>query len=214
MHAHVKTLAADLQRIFGARLTSLVAYGDADGDGEVHTLALVDRLTFEDLNKCAPQIRNWRRAGAAVPLLLSRDEFLRSLDVFPIEYGNIIARHELLAGDDPFTGMHVNDADLRRACEQQVKSHLIHLREGYLESGADPASVARLISASVHSLKALIANLDRLDAGAAERAGVTPALLQEVAGAQSTTIADPSALFARYIVAVERLWHEVDRWRR
>ena len=213
MDVRVKVLAADLQRIFGQRLRSLVAYGETNEDDGVHTLALVDRLTFADLAACAPQIRTWRRSGAAVPLLLSRDEFLRSLDVFPIEYGNIIARHVILAGDNPFAGMTVNEHDLRRACELQVKSHLIHLREGYLESGGDSAAVARLISSSAESLRALLANLERLDAGAAARSGLTSTLVQEVASAHTTTIADPSALFSRYLVAVERLWQQVDRWR-
>jgi hypothetical protein len=213
MDVRVRVLTADLQRIFGPRLRSLVAYGDTNEDDGVHTLALVDRLTFEDLAACAPQIRTWRRAGAAVPLLLSRDEFLRTLDVFPIEYGNIIARHVVLAGDNPFAGMTVNEHDLRRACELQVKSHLIHLREGYLESGGDSAAVARLISSSAESLRALLANLERLDAGAAARAGLPSTFVQEVAAAHTTTIADPSALFSRYLVAVERLWQHVDRWR-
>jgi hypothetical protein len=213
MDARVSSLAMDLQRIFGPRLTSLVAYGDMEDDDGVHTLALVDRLTFDDLAACARHVRNWHRSGAAVPLLLSREEFLRSLDVFPIEYGGIIERHVMLAGDSPFAGMRVNDSDLRRGCELQAKSHLIHLREGYLESGGQPTAVAELIASSARSLRALLDNLERLDAGAAARAGLTRAFVQEVATADATTIADPSALFARYVAAVERLWHEVDRWR-
>jgi hypothetical protein len=213
MDPRVRVVTADLQRIFGSRLASLVAYGDMDDEDGVHTLALVERLTFEDLAACAPHIGSWRRAGAAVPLLLSREEFLRTLDVFPIEYGGIIERHVVLAGDNPFAAMHVNDADLRRACELQTKSHLIHLREGYLESGGQPTAVAGLIASSARPLVALLGNLERLDAGAAARAGLTRALVQEVAAAEATTIADPSALFARYVAAVEHLWHEVDRWR-
>jgi hypothetical protein len=213
MHARVRPLAADLQRIFGARLQSLVAYGDMDDPDGVHTLALVDRLTFQDLAACAPHVRTWRRAGIAAPLLLSREEFVRTLDVFPIEYGGIIARHVVIAGNNPFTDMQVNEADLRRACELQAKSHLIHLREGYLESGGQPRAVAAMIGASSPALRALITNLERLDPGAAARAGLTPQLVQEVASAGEQTIADPSALLARYISAVERLWEQVDRWR-
>ena len=75
----------------------------------------------------------------AVPLLLSRDEFLRTLDVFPVEYGEIIANHRLIVGEDILAGLQVSEADLRRGCELQAKSHLIHLREGYLETGGSPA---------------------------------------------------------------------------
>ena len=55
-------------------------------------------------------------------------------------------------------------------------------------------------------------------AGAAERhIGVPADLTREVlasAGAGPSTIADPTALLARYIGAVERLWELVDTWKR
>ena len=213
MHARVKLVAADLQRIFGARLQSLVAYGDFDDPDGVHTLGLVDRLTFQDLAACVPHVADWRRSGAAVPLLLSRDEFLRTLDVFPVEYGGIMAHHVVVAGANPFAGMQVHDADLRRACELQAKSHLIHLRENFLESGGQPAAVAQLIAASAAALRTLHANLERLDPGIDTRAGLTPGLLDEIAAADASTIVDPSSLFERYLAATERLWREVDKWR-
>ena len=210
----VRVVASDLQRVFGSRLQSLVAYGPGESDDEgVHTLALIDQLSFQDLAACVPLVPAWQKAGCAVPLLLTRDEFVRTLDVFPIEYGGIIERHAVILGKDPFTGLRVNEADLRRACEQQVKSHLIHLREGFLENGHQPAVVARMIAASAPPLQAILDHLDRLDPGAAARAGLGPELLSAIASADATTIADPSALLVRYLDAVEHLWEHVDRWR-
>ena len=83
--AALELLAADLRRVFGTRLRALVAYGlDAPSDPPaVHSLGLVDRLTFEDLAACAPLASNWHRRGLAVPLLLEDAEFHRTLDVFP-----------------------------------------------------------------------------------------------------------------------------------
>ena len=213
MDVRVKMLATDLQRLFGARLRSLVAYGDMDDPEGVHTLALVDQLTFQDLTACSRNVGAWRRSGAAVPLLLGREEFVRTLDVFPLEYGGIISRHVLIAGEDVFARIQVSESDLRRACELQAKSHLIHLREGYLESGGQPAPVAQLIAASAPGLQTLLANLERLDPGIDARAGFTPELVREITAAAGTTIVDPSALLERYLAAVERLWQEVDKWR-
>lgn len=205
-------LARDLRSVFGDRLTSLVSYGEADDD-EAHTLALVVQLTFADLAKCAPLATRWRRQGLATPLILTRDEFRRTLDVFPLEYGAIIDRHVLLAGTNPFTGIAVAEVDVRRECEQLAKSHLIHLREAFLETGGEAAAIGRLIAASAPSFRTLLANLDRLEPGAGARAGISEALLTEVAAAADATIPDPSALFARYIAAVERIWRYVDAWR-
>ena len=203
----------DLQRIFGVRLQSLVTYGDGGGGDAVHTLALVERLSFQDLTSCAPRMADWHKAGAAAPLLLTRDEFLRTLDVFPLEYGGIIANHQVVYGEDLLAGLRVTESDLRRGCELQAKSHLIHLREGYLECGGNPKAVASLIAASAPALSSLLANLRRLDEGVADRAGFSDGFVHEIAGAAGATIADPSPLLVRYLAAVERLWQEVDRWR-
>ena len=207
-----ETLTRDLRRVFGDRLVSLLAYGERDDDG-IHTLALVDQLTFVDLTKCVPLTPSWHRLGLATPLIQTGDEFRRSLDVFPLEYGDIIARHRVVSGADPFTSLNVAEADLRRGCERQVKSHLIHLREGFLETGGNGAEVAALIAASATPLRKLAAQLEELEPGAAAHAGINSDLIREVGSAANTTIADPSALLVRYLTAVERLWQYVDSWR-
>ena len=220
------TLAADLRQVFGNRLISVSAYGlTADTEDEIRSIALVDRLSFEDLAACVAFARGWDRRGLAVPLILERDEFVRTLDVFPLEYGEIIEHHVAIYGDDPFEGLQVADADRRRACELQAKSHLIHLREGFLEARGDPRAIATLIAASAEGYRRLLTNLIALAAPAsrqrqdleeaAERhLGVSAALTHDVLTAHTTsTIADPTALMARYVAAVERLWEFVDAWK-
>ena len=210
--AAYEVVARDLSRVFGDRLTSLVAYGEQEEEG-AHTLALVERVAFGDLAQCAPLVATWHRLGLATPLILTHDEFRRTLDVFPLEYGDIIAHHTVIVGSNPFAGIAVPEADLRRGCERQAKSHLIHLREGFLETRGDPAGIARMIAASAPAFRALLQNLERLEPGAIERAGISDELPREVSAAGDATIADPSALLSRYIAAVERLWQYVDAWR-
>ena len=100
----LSALGKDLRDVFGTRLRTLIAYGLTRGisdDEPVHTLALVERVTFDDLAACALSVDRWSRAGLAVPLLISRDEFLRTLDVFPLEYEGIINDHVVIDGPDP-----------------------------------------------------------------------------------------------------------------
>jgi hypothetical protein len=220
-------LAADLRRIFGERLLSVVAYGlqkPSPAPRLLHSLVLLQRLGFSDLAACAPLASGWRRRSLAVPLLLEREEFFRTLDVFPLEYGDIIAHHVTVAGPDPFAGTGVSPNDVRRACELAAKSHLIHLREGFVETGGSPQAVSELISASASAFHALLDNIARLAdddeedvAETAERQiGIPASVVREVlsAGAGThSTIAEPTALLAQYIAAAERVWEYVDTWR-
>lgn len=229
--AAIEGLVGDLRTVFGARLQALVAYGlgpPAAGEGFVRTLGLVERVAFDDLARLVPLSAEWQRRGLAVPLLLSRHEFERSLDVFPLEYGSIIANHVAIVGEHVFGDTRVSEADRRRGCEEQAKSHLIHLREGFLETQGDPRKVARLIASSAPAFQTLLANLAQLEASASidvetdplastiERTiGVPAALVVDVLSAPAGlgTVADPTALLERYIDASERIWRYVDGWR-
>jgi hypothetical protein len=225
--AALDSLASELGRVFGARLRSVVAYGldiPSASPRILHTLALVDRLAFEDLTRCLPLTDGWRRRSLAVPLILELEEFLRTLDVFPLEYGDIIAHHVVVFGSNPFGAARVAPDDTRRACELSAKSHLIHLREGFLETHGHADAVGRLIAASAPAFVALLRNIARLadedstdlPAMAERQIGVPPDVVREVisAGAGTrSTIAEPTALLSRYIAASERVWEYVDTWR-
>jgi hypothetical protein len=225
-----RTLERDLRTIFGERLQSLVSFASAEGPLAklAPTLAVVDHLTVEDLTACAARVDDWHDAGLATPLLLEAGEFARSLDAFPFEFGSILAEHVVLAGSNPFDGLSVDRDDLRRACEQQARSHLLHLREGYLETRGRADLIADLITRSAPPLAALVKNVARLNGGdvhaanfeAAARhveatAGLPEGALTRVARAASAPPVSPAAaraIFPAYLDAMDKLSEAIDRW--
>ncbi len=204
-----------------------MAYGHAHA-APAPSLALVRTLTHDDLEACAARAASWHRAGSATPLLLTRDEFAGSLDAFPVEYGEIIDTHRLLFGADPFAGLAIGADDLRRACEVQVKSHLLHLREDFVECGGRPSAVAALVTDSAPAFALLLRRLARLDghaadtnadlgAFAAERARLDPRVVGDVlafGGGAAGAGVDGSRLFLGYLAAVEQLARFIDTWKR
>jgi hypothetical protein len=233
------TLERELRGVFGARLQSLVAYGAHSAHGGAHaspirTMALVESLTEQDLRGCAARTSAWHASGLATPLLVPAAELPRSLDVFPLEFSGIIAGHTLVAGADPFAGLVVDSADLRRACEVQARSHLLHLREGFVDAAGNPHALAVLIVESAAPLTALLSSLARLEwsaNGLAERASDPEAAgrhAERLLGVPGGTITDivkltkvheiPAAeaerLFPTYLAAMERLVGYVDSWTR
>jgi len=223
-------LVNDLQSVFGDRLRSVVAYGphiEGHAAAPLSCLALVSSLGLSDLEGCARHSARWHRNRIATPLVLTDIELRTSLDAFPLEYGEIIRAHERVFGSDPFVGVAIAPADLRRACETQIKSHLVHLREGFIEAGGDPSNIATLVAESSRGFTALLRHVAWLSgASARDRAGATQEGAR-AAGIASSVVADmlaleqqpamrtndPARLFPDYVAAVEQLARAVDAWR-
>jgi hypothetical protein len=238
----VDGLLADLRGVFGGRLVSLAVYeahgalgeapagGDDDvrHDGHVHAFAVVDVIGHADLARLAAFARDWDRRGLTVPLVLGAGELRESLDAFPLEFAQMIARHVTVAGDDPFAGLAVDDADLRRACETQARSHLLHLRQGFIQADNDPGALARLVAASAAPLRALLVSIARLHGVGArtpdallrfaeERLHLPAESLRPVVShghGQRLDSLDAGAFFPGYLQAVEHLVTQVNQWAR
>jgi hypothetical protein len=219
-----------LHAVFGDRLRSVAAYGphlDGTSDGLLACLTLVANLTVADLEACADLSHDWTRDHIATPLLLTEYEFERSLDAFPLEYAEIQRGYMVLFGTDPFARVAIDQADLRRACEAQVKSHLLHLREGFIEAGGSPRAIGDLVIAAAPAFAALLRNVARLEGldirdhaeaslEGARLAGLptqTIADILAVGRPAGVPMADAARLFTPYLAVVERLTQFVDGWR-
>ena len=225
-----EVLVADLTRIFDGRLRSVLAYGPHI-EGDEHTaitcLALVESLALTDLEACARLASRWDRLHLATPLILPSAEFQRSLDAFPLEYGEIVRAHERLFGADPFEQVSISREDLRRACETQIKSHLVHLRESYIEAGGRPQAIADVVTTSAPAFTALLRSVAQLNGGTsasrvestlngARAAALPDGLVTAMLGLehrQAIPVTDGARLFPEYLSAVEHLARFVDSWR-
>jgi hypothetical protein len=213
-------LAADLQRVFGTRFVALVAYGTDTG------LAFSDAIRADDLDALGTLVSAWHREGLATPLVMTPDEFRRSLDAFPIEFQAILDRHVVIAGQPPFAGVTVQPEDLRQACEIQARSFLIHVRQGWLQCAGHHADVEQLMVRSGPPFRALLSNVARLQ-------GVTSATDEQLADVIHQGIGLPADLvrslleterlpeqahrlvarMPELLAAAETLWNFVDAWR-
>jgi hypothetical protein len=223
-------LVADLRQVFAGRLHSVLAYGphiEGDEQAPITCLALVDSLALGDLDACARLAPRWERQQLATPLILPAQEFQRSLDAFPLEYGEIRRVHERVFGADPFDGASISRDDLRRACETQIKSHLVHLRESYIESGGRPQAIADLVTTSAPAFAALLRSVGQLSGRTSGRredatregaraAQLPDGLVSEILRLEhrpAIPMTDGARLFPEYLAAVEQLARVVDAWR-
>jgi hypothetical protein len=211
-------MAADLTRIFSARLLALVASG-------VHSsVAFVTSVDAGDLDALGPLAHTWHADGLDTPLVLTPTEFRRSLDTFPLEYGAIVARHEVIAGTPPFTEIVIDPRHVRRACEVLAKAHLIHLRQGWIDADGRDDALASLLVASAEPLRALLSHVGRLHQhgsddsdhalAGARLAGLNEGLVAELLRLDREP-GRARGLVRRmpeYLDAARELWTFVDQW--
>lgn len=214
-------MAADVTRILGDRLVSVVAYGPATA------AVFATDITADDLHALSVLVEAWHKDGLATPLVLTTDEFHRSLDAFPLEYQAMLDRHAVIAGRDPLADVRIRPDDLRRACETHARGHLLHLRQGWLEAAGHEDRLADLIARSAPPLRALLGNVMRLSGTpasgpdalaefAAKTIGMPGDLVQAVLAAEAHPDRRHSLVprLGEYLDAAERLWAFVDQWRR
>ncbi len=213
-------LASDLRRVFGARFVALVAYGPD------HSVAFASSVGADDLDALGALVGAWHREGLATPLVMTPEEFRRSLDAFPIEYQAILDRHTVIAGEPPFAGLAVDPEDLRRACEIQARSFLIHLRQGWLQSAEHHADLEELLVRSALPFRAVLSNVARLQGATGigdqqladlirDGIGLPPDLVRSLLELEQTPEL-AHRLVGRMpdlLAAAETLWNFVDVWR-
>jgi signal transduction histidine kinase len=213
-------LAADARRVFGPRFGAVVAYGHQTG------AIFADSIHADDLDALAALVETWHREGLATPLIVTPDEFRRSLDAFPLEYQSILDTHVVIDGTPPFEKIEVRPDDLRRACETQARSYLIHLRQGWLEAAGHHDDVAQLLAQSAQPFRALLSNVARLERASAETTHELATFAERVLGISATLVRltldlerhpeHAAALAPRmpeYLEAAEQLWDFVDSWK-
>src|SRR5438093_10428680 len=229
----VEQFAAEVARALGKRLVALLLYGSwARGThvpdrSDVNTLLICDTVDEALFAALAPAVRDWTRAGQLAPLILTEREWRESADAFPIEYADMREAHRVLAGRDPWPGITVERADVRRQLEHELKGKLVRLRQAYAALRGDQGELAQVIGRSAAGFFTMLRAALRLagrtpphapDALVRE-AGTTmgwppeslTTLVAHATGARALKLGAGDPLPAAYLAALERTAEFVNR---
>jgi hypothetical protein len=89
-------------------------------------------------------------------LILSRGEWERASDAFPIEITDMRLSYQVLRGPDPVQGIQVDRTDLRKALEREFRGKLLRLRQGYATYAPDPKALGMLALQSAATILVLL----------------------------------------------------------
>ena len=164
----LRTYVKEVTGKFGEQLEGLILYGSAvrgefiPGRSNLNILLLVSSYDSAVLKQYSALHRQWSKEQIVAPLFLTEKELPVSAGVFPLEFLEIQEQHRVLAGRDPFIGFHVKTDRLREAVVQGLMSHLLRLRQRYVEGNGGEAATAILLPLSITSTIPLLRGIQRL----------------------------------------------------
>lgn len=172
----------------GPRLVTLLLYGSAAREpgagsrepGAMNTLLIVDRVDGDLFARLTAPVREWVSAKHPPPLILTEQEWRESTDAFPIEYEDMRDAHRVLAGRDPWHGIRIDRADVRRQLEQELVGKLMHLRQAFAAEWHSPKRLAAAVNATRSGFLTMVRAVLRL---AGRRPPAAPEALVREAGA-------------------------------
>lgn len=216
----------------GDNLSSVVLYGssvagDTVKSSDYNVLVVLNRLDGEALMALTGPCSLWGKEGNPAPLLFAKEALLRSADVFPVEFSDLIQTHKVIYGYNPFAGMKIDPDHLRLQLEHELKTKLILLRGRFLATKGAAKEVEALLASSISSFLTLFRAILRLygENPPAKKMEVLPLLAKHIKidqevfawvwelkeGGKSPDL--PAVkLFSRYLAAVQHVTDEVDLW--
>jgi hypothetical protein len=143
-----------MQKAASENLQSVILYGSAaagDFDPEFSNLNLLCILrdtSFAGLSAIVPVVDWWHRHKHPAPLVMTREELERSVDVFSIELLDMKRHHRVLFGDNLVAGLRIPMSLHRAQVEYELREKLILLRQRLLLAAGKDAVLWDLLLAS------------------------------------------------------------------
>ncbi len=124
-----------LKDIFSDNLFSVLVYGSyvkgnfVPGVSDINVLILLNKPDNNAILNFGKTLHKKIKKFIITPLIITKDEFLRSADVFPIEYFDIKSRHLLIYGEDIIEKLELKKTNLRHQIEDRLRGSLVSLRQ-------------------------------------------------------------------------------------
>lgn len=168
LRAPLRAFHADLARAADGNLAGVIIFGGVargrwvKGRSDVNAVVLLHRTGIEELRKITPAMRAAFRSVRLEPMVTTAAEVRASVDVFPTKFLDICAHHLVLAGDNPFAQLRVDDEHLRLRVEQELRNLSLRLRRRFIFVADDPVQLVHTIANATTSLSIELSALLRL----------------------------------------------------
>lgn len=165
MQAHVGAVVeqflAAADRLLGQDYQAMLYGSAARGEhvanqSDLNLLLVTKDLSTGALAEQRPLFKALEGHTRTPPLLFTPPEWSTSADVFPIEITDMKLARKVLRGADPVASLMVDQRELRRALERELRGKLLRVRQGYAIFRESPAELTRVAVGSIATVAVLL----------------------------------------------------------
>lgn len=154
--------------LLGPSLQALVLFGSgAEGrlrlTSDLNFLLVLRELSPQSLTDLREPLRQMETLHRARFMLLLQEEVPAALEAFPDKFMDILRRHQVLLGSDPFSGLVIDPLRLRQKVSQSLLNQTLRLREAYALRSLREEQAEHALADAAGPLRSEAANLLSLE---------------------------------------------------
>ena len=156
------------QKAFEGRLSSIVLFGSAAENrlratSDVNVLVVLNEFRQQDATSLAPTMRLARAAIRLEVMYLLSSEVPAAMECFAQKFADIVRRHRVLVGEDPFGSIAPSRASEIYRIRQVILNLQLRMRQGFAERAGRNDQLALLIADFSGPIRTCAAGLLRLE---------------------------------------------------
>jgi hypothetical protein len=164
----IRTFVDAAKQAFGTDLVSIVLFGSGAeqnlrATSDVNILLVLKRFDQAQADTLREPLRFAHAAIELNAMFMLESEVPAAMEAFAVKFADILHRHRVLHGSDPFAGVAVPDAALLRRLKQVLLNLQIRLRERYILMSLREEQLGRVIADAAPPLRASAASLLQLE---------------------------------------------------
>ena len=158
VHECLTRYVEQIQQSWSVDLGGLVLFGSAArgdfivGRSNINLLLVIKKQSVDLMQRAGQLHKEWGKHQIIAPLLMTEEDLRSSRMFFPLEYIQMVERHVLLVGHDPFTDTEIQTTQLAWQCEQELMANLFRLRQRFIEGEGRNEAIQALLILSISSV--------------------------------------------------------------
>lgn len=156
----------DLKNNLGENLISVFAFGSQanveNPKNNLNLMIVTDKLSAENLYSISKPVKKWVNAKNPLPVIMNKEEWYSSFDVYSIEYSDIKDNYRLLYGQDIAASICINKYFLRLECESELKNLLLKYKNNFLLKINSDREMRKVLNNVIKTLVVIFRSVLRL----------------------------------------------------